>query len=105
VQGSAFTSAIVLLLKIWGGKPGGAGEDTLREMKDVYTCMDVLKRAESKCGAVASSARGGAAHDTAGGTSPGGCGTTCGNSRPSTIYRSRSRWPSARARRAARHPS
>jgi hypothetical protein len=42
----AFTSGVVLLLNIWGGKKGGITADPEKEMRDVYKCMTVLKACE-----------------------------------------------------------
>ncbi|EIN10102.1 hypothetical protein PUNSTDRAFT_102126 [Punctularia strigosozonata HHB-11173 SS5] len=44
----AFTSGIVLLLNIWGGKRSGASSNPEKEMADVHKCMQVLKLCESK---------------------------------------------------------
>lgn len=41
-----FTSGIVLLLSIWGGKRSGLFMDPNKEMIDVYRCMQVLKASE-----------------------------------------------------------
>ena len=38
-----FTSGIVLLLNIWGGKRSGLTTDPAKEMEDVYKCMKMLK--------------------------------------------------------------
>jgi hypothetical protein len=45
-QTAAFTSGIVLLLNIWGGRKGGITADPEKEMKDVYKCMNLLKLCE-----------------------------------------------------------
>ncbi|KIM40777.1 hypothetical protein M413DRAFT_446160 [Hebeloma cylindrosporum] len=41
-----FTSAVVLLLSIWGGKLSGLLIDPNKEMVDVHKCMKVLKASE-----------------------------------------------------------
>ncbi|KAA1476287.1 hypothetical protein DENSPDRAFT_853569 [Dentipellis sp. KUC8613] len=43
-----FTSAIVLLLNIWGARRSGVSIDPAREMDDVHKCMRVLKDAEDR---------------------------------------------------------
>ena len=43
-----FTSGIVLLLSIWGGKKSGLGMDPCKEMKDVHKSMIVLKGCEER---------------------------------------------------------
>ncbi|TFY61087.1 hypothetical protein EVG20_g7194 [Dentipellis fragilis] len=48
VQLPVFTSAIVLLLSVWGVKRSGISINSAREMEDVHKCMRVLKDAESK---------------------------------------------------------
>jgi len=45
---AVFTSGIVLLLSIWGGKKSGLGMDPCKEMKDVHKCMIVLKGCEER---------------------------------------------------------
>jgi len=45
---AVFTSGIVLLLSIWGGKKSGLGIDPRKEMKDVHKCMAVLKGSEER---------------------------------------------------------
>lgn len=46
VQMPVFTSAVVLLLNIWGGKKAGLTTDAAKEMKDVFRCMDMLRVCE-----------------------------------------------------------
>lgn len=46
VQMAVFTSGIVLLLSIWGGKRSGLTTDPNKEMVDVHKCMAVLKGCE-----------------------------------------------------------
>ena len=41
-----FTSGIVLLLNIWGGKRSGLSIDPMKEMADVHKCMKMLKLLE-----------------------------------------------------------
>jgi hypothetical protein len=43
-----FTSGVVLLLSIWGGKRSGLSVDPNKEMVDVYKCMKVLKAEEGR---------------------------------------------------------
>ena len=43
-----FTSGIVLLLSIWGGKRSGLSIDPNKEMTDVHKCMKTLKAAEQR---------------------------------------------------------
>ena len=43
-----FTSAIVLLLSIWGGKRSGLTMDPHKQMVDVHKCMKGLKASESR---------------------------------------------------------
>jgi hypothetical protein len=43
-----FTSGIVLLLSIWGGKRSGLFMDPDKEMVDVHKCMKALKAMESR---------------------------------------------------------
>jgi len=45
---AVFTSGIVLLLSIWGGKKSGLGMDPCKEMKDVHKSMIVLKGCEER---------------------------------------------------------
>ncbi|PPQ70674.1 hypothetical protein CVT26_014613 [Gymnopilus dilepis] len=45
---SVFTSGVVLLLSIWGGKRSGLSIDANREMTDVYKCMSILKATEAR---------------------------------------------------------
>jgi hypothetical protein len=45
---AVFTSAIVLLLNIWGGKKSGLVLDSKKEMADVHKCMRVLKSIENQ---------------------------------------------------------
>lgn len=48
VQMAVFTSGIVLLLSIWGGKKSGLSTDPSKEMADVHKCMAVLKGCEGR---------------------------------------------------------
>ncbi|KIL64052.1 hypothetical protein M378DRAFT_163769 [Amanita muscaria Koide BX008] len=48
VHMAAFTSGIVLLLNIWGGKRSGLSADPQKEMADVYKCMSVLRGHEER---------------------------------------------------------
>ncbi|RDB28769.1 Activator of stress genes 1 [Hypsizygus marmoreus] len=48
VQIAIFTSGIVLLLSLWGGKRSGLATDTSREMADVQKCMQALKGCETR---------------------------------------------------------
>jgi hypothetical protein len=48
MQGAAFMSGVVLLLKIWTSKREGAVLDPDREMGDVRKCMDFLKHCAPK---------------------------------------------------------
>ena len=43
-----FTSGIVLLLNIWGGKRSGLTTDPAKEMADVHKCMKMLKAMEER---------------------------------------------------------
>lgn len=43
-----FTSGIVLLLNIWGGKRSGININPMKEMEDVHRCMSVLSQSEKK---------------------------------------------------------
>jgi len=43
-----FTSGIVLLLSIWGGRRSGLFLDPHREMDDVHKCMKALKTSERR---------------------------------------------------------
>jgi hypothetical protein len=43
-----FTSGIVLLLSIWGGKRSGLSIDPNKEMTDVHKCMKTLKDTEKR---------------------------------------------------------
>ena len=43
-----FTSGIVLLLSIWGGKRSGLSIDPNKEMLDVHKCMKSLKASEHR---------------------------------------------------------
>jgi hypothetical protein len=43
-----FTSGIVLLLSIWGGKRSGLSIDPNKEMTDVQKCMKTLKAVEQR---------------------------------------------------------
>lgn len=47
-QTTAFSSGVVLLLNIWGGKRSGITTDPNKEMADVHKCMDVLKKSDSR---------------------------------------------------------
>ncbi|KAF5342022.1 hypothetical protein D9611_002055 [Ephemerocybe angulata] len=48
VQMAVFTSGIVLLLSIWGGKRSGLSTDPNKEMADVHKCMRVLRSCEKR---------------------------------------------------------
>ncbi|KAF9479628.1 hypothetical protein BDN70DRAFT_878593 [Pholiota conissans] len=48
VQMAVFTSGIVLLLSIWGGKRSGLSTDPNREMAEVHKCMQVLRMSETR---------------------------------------------------------
>jgi hypothetical protein len=48
VQMAVFTSGIVLLLSIWGGKRSGLSMDPNKEMTDVHKCMRVLRACEKR---------------------------------------------------------
>lgn len=48
LQMPVFTSAVVLLLNIWGGKKAGLTTDAAKEMKDVFRCMDMLRVCERR---------------------------------------------------------
>ena len=43
-----FTSGVVLLLNIWGGKRSGLTTDPAKEMADVHKCMKMLKGMEGR---------------------------------------------------------
>ncbi|KAF9647006.1 hypothetical protein BDM02DRAFT_3188339 [Thelephora ganbajun] len=43
-----FTSGIVLLLNIWGGKRSGININPVKEMEDVHRCMSVLTQSEKR---------------------------------------------------------
>jgi hypothetical protein len=43
-----FTSGIVLLLNIWGGKRSGININPVKEMEDVHRCMSVLSQSEKR---------------------------------------------------------
>ena len=43
-----FTSGIVLLLNIWGGKRSGININPVKEMEDVHRCMSALSRSEKR---------------------------------------------------------
>ncbi|KAI0081043.1 hypothetical protein K474DRAFT_57243 [Panus rudis PR-1116 ss-1] len=47
-QIALFTSGIVLLLNIWGGKRSGLTIDPAKEMTEVHKCMKMLKHLESR---------------------------------------------------------
>jgi hypothetical protein len=44
-----FTSGIVLLLNIWGGKRSGININPVKEMEDVHRCMSALSQSEKRC--------------------------------------------------------
>jgi len=44
----AFTSGVILLFNIWGGKWAGMNIDPTEEMEDVHRCMSVLSMAEKR---------------------------------------------------------
>ena len=44
-----FTSGIVLLLNIWGGKRSGININPIKEMEDVHRCMSALSHSEKRC--------------------------------------------------------
>ncbi|KAJ3505766.1 hypothetical protein NLJ89_g7247 [Agrocybe chaxingu] len=48
IQMATFTSGIVLLLSIWGGRRSGLSTDPNREMADVHKCMQVLRTSEER---------------------------------------------------------
>ncbi|KAJ2936610.1 hypothetical protein H1R20_g483, partial [Candolleomyces eurysporus] len=48
VQMAVFTSGIVLLLSIWGGKRSGLSTDPHKEMDDVHKCMRALRTCERR---------------------------------------------------------
>ena len=43
-----FTSGIVLLLNIWGGKRSGININPVKEMEDVHRCMNALSHSEKR---------------------------------------------------------
>lgn len=43
-----FTSGIVLLLNIWGGKRSGININPVKEMEDVHRCMSALRKSENR---------------------------------------------------------
>lgn len=43
-----FTSGIVLLLNIWGGKRSGININPVKEMEDVHRCMSALSQSEKR---------------------------------------------------------
>ncbi|KAF8968587.1 fungal-specific transcription factor domain-containing protein [Flammula alnicola] len=45
---AVFTSVMVLLLRIWGGKRSGLSTDPNRELEDVHKCMEVLRSFEAR---------------------------------------------------------
>ncbi|KAI0080942.1 hypothetical protein K474DRAFT_1768943 [Panus rudis PR-1116 ss-1] len=45
---AVFTSALVLLLNIWGAKRTGLKFDVAKEIKEVHTCLEMLKREEDR---------------------------------------------------------
>ncbi len=45
-----FTSAVVLLLNIWGGKSSGSSIDPAKEMQKVHQVMEIIKAMEPRCG-------------------------------------------------------
>ncbi|TFK36748.1 fungal-specific transcription factor domain-containing protein [Crucibulum laeve] len=48
VQMAVFTSGIVLLLSIWGGKRSGLSTDPKKEVAEVHKCMQVLRSLETR---------------------------------------------------------
>ncbi|KAF9010740.1 fungal-specific transcription factor domain-containing protein [Cyathus striatus] len=48
LQITAFQSAVILLLNIWGGKKSGMAPNPRREMEDVQKCMKMLKDSEER---------------------------------------------------------
>ena len=75
-----FTSGIVLLLNIWGGKRSGININPVKEMEDVHRCMSALSQSEKRY--FCSSQSGGLTltTDDLGGTPLEGFGISCTNS-------------------------
>ena len=48
LQVGLFSSSIVLLLNIWGGKKGGASINPAKEMAEVHKAMEILKALEPR---------------------------------------------------------
>ncbi|KAJ7670090.1 fungal-specific transcription factor domain-containing protein, partial [Mycena polygramma] len=46
--GTIFTSGLILLLNVWGGKRTGIVSDTHREMANVHKCMEVIRFCENR---------------------------------------------------------
>jgi hypothetical protein len=47
-QMPAFTSGVVLLLNIWGGKRSGLSTNPSKEMADVHKCMEAIRVCEER---------------------------------------------------------
>lgn len=48
IQLAIFTSALVLLLNIWGAKRSGLKFDIAKEVKEVHACLEMLKQEEDR---------------------------------------------------------
>jgi hypothetical protein len=48
-QVPAFTSCVVLLLNIWGGKRSGLSSNPVKEMADVHKCLEAIRICEERC--------------------------------------------------------
>ena len=48
LQAGLFSSGIVLLLNIWGGKQSGVAINPAKELTEVYRTMEVLKELSTR---------------------------------------------------------
>ncbi|KAJ6517536.1 hypothetical protein C8R47DRAFT_960506, partial [Mycena vitilis] len=46
--GAIFTSGLILLLNVWGGKRTGIVSDTHRELANVHLCMEIIRFFENR---------------------------------------------------------
>ena len=74
-----FTSGIVLLLNIWGGKRSGININPVKEMKDVHRCMSALSQSEKRYLVLSSVETRALTMSDLGGTPLEGFGTSCTN--------------------------
>ena len=48
MQNSAFTSGLIIVLNVWGGRKSGLLQNVAKEMANVQICLNVLKEGEKR---------------------------------------------------------